>query len=33
MKQLTSELARQMNESAVLDAEIRKNLKIIGYEL
>ena len=33
MKQLTSDLAKQMNEGAVLDAEMRKNLKIIGYEL
>ena len=33
MKQLSSELAKQMDESAALDAEIKKNLKIIGYEL
>ncbi len=33
MKQLTSELSKQFEESHKLEDEIRKNLKAIGYEL
>jgi type I restriction enzyme M protein len=33
MEQFTSELAKQMNEGAVLEAEIKKNLKNVGYEI
>ncbi|MEM3112770.1 MAG: N-6 DNA methylase, partial [Candidatus Anstonellales archaeon] len=33
MKRLTSELSKQMEEGKKLDAEIRKNLKQIGYDI
>jgi type I restriction enzyme M protein len=32
MKRLTSDLAKQFEESARLEKEIRKNLKGLGYE-
>ena len=33
MKDLTSKLAEQMQESEKLDEEIKNNLKAIGYEI
>ena len=33
MKQLTSELSKQFEESHKLENEIKKNLKTIGYEI
>ena len=33
MKRLTSELAQQFQKSRELEEEIRKNLKVVGYEL
>ena len=33
MKELTSELAKQMEESKKLDKEIKKNLERIGFKV
>jgi len=33
MKRLTSELAKQMEDGKKLDAEIKKNMKTVGYEI
>jgi len=33
MKTIKSELSKQFEESKILEAEIRKNLEILGYEI